>query len=227
MAPQSTCDKCNLSNAPITSKSVPSEHVSTSLPLSPLNDCIFFLGMNPGFHEDRLNRPFMGPSGEFVRRVLLQGNHLQSRCSVILSNCARCNIPTPEAKPNALQYSTCLHAYFLPDLVFALSNSRRLLIVCLGADSTAQLHRLFTRKTLPLTKAFSSPFRTYTLPTSSPTDPPRTFQAISTFHPAAVLRENNLIHPVKDHMQLVADWFSGTLPTPSRPTFIPPRSPIP
>jgi hypothetical protein len=47
----------------------------------------------------------------------------------------------------------------------------------------------------------------------------------STYHPSAVLRNNNHINSVHSHMQLVSDCVDGTMACPSKPNIIPSRSP--
>lgn len=47
----------------------------------------------------------------------------------------------------------------------------------------------------------------------------------STYHPAAVLRTNNLIHACAGHLQLLLNHLTGHTPVPSSPHFIPPRNP--
>lgn len=46
-----------------------------------------------------------------------------------------------------------------------------------------------------------------------------------TFHPAAVLRSNNLIHAVAGHLQLLLNHLTGHTPVPSSPQFAVPFSP--
>ena len=51
------------------------------------------------------------------------------------------------------------------------------------------------------------------------------FNLFSTYHPAAVMRNNNFINSVHSHMQLVSDCIDGTMASPSRPEIVPTRSP--
>jgi len=46
-----------------------------------------------------------------------------------------------------------------------------------------------------------------------------------TFHPAAVMRSNNLIHAVAGHLQLLLNHLTGHTPVPSSPQFVVPFSP--
>ena len=51
------------------------------------------------------------------------------------------------------------------------------------------------------------------------------FNVFSTYHPHAVLRNNNLINSVHSHMELLSDCIDGTMATPSKPKIISTRSP--
>ena len=52
---------------------------------------IMFIGEGPGFHEDRLGRPFVGPSGKFLD-TLLESNGL-SREHEFIANVVKCRPP--------------------------------------------------------------------------------------------------------------------------------------
>ena len=52
---------------------------------------IMFIGEGPGFHEDRLGRPFVGPAGQFLDE-LLAGIGLR-RQDVYITNMIKCRAP--------------------------------------------------------------------------------------------------------------------------------------
>jgi hypothetical protein len=51
------------------------------------------------------------------------------------------------------------------------------------------------------------------------------WQLFTTFHPAAVLRDPNLLHPVADHMTLLHSALTGQMPVASSPLLVPPYLP--
>lgn len=77
----SVCTDCALSKT--RNNAVPGEG-------SPVAD-IMFIGEGPGFHEDRLGRPFVGPSGKFLD-TLLEANGLR-REHEFIANIVKCRPP--------------------------------------------------------------------------------------------------------------------------------------
>ena len=77
----SVCTDCALSKT--RNNAVPGEG-------SPVAD-IMFIGEGPGFHEDRLGRPFVGPSGKFLD-TLLESNGL-IREHEFIANIVKCRPP--------------------------------------------------------------------------------------------------------------------------------------
>ena len=77
----STCHDCPLGDS--RTNAVPGE--------GPAGARIMFIGEGPGFHEDRLGRPFVGPAGGFLEG-LLESIGL-SREDVFIANMVKCRPP--------------------------------------------------------------------------------------------------------------------------------------
>ena len=212
-----TCCSCSLHTVARKNVCVPTEVLSV-LPSRPI---LLFLGMNPGHNEDAENRPFSpnGKSGRLLREVLIPGPSLHLAGTLVLMNVARClSGPKP---PTHSQYDTCFRSFSSREIEGFCLSGLRLLAICLGADVTSALHRRFTGRSLSMRSAFSSPLRTYTTPSG------KTFQALSTYHPAGILRQRRLIHAARDHLILARDWAHSIVATPSTPTIVPPYPPPP
>ena len=76
-----SCTLCSLSTE--RTNAVPGEGSRTA--------DIMFIGEGPGFHEDRLGRPFVGPAGQFLDE-LLAGIGLR-REDVYITNMIKCRAP--------------------------------------------------------------------------------------------------------------------------------------
>jgi uracil-DNA glycosylase family 4 len=93
---------------------------------------VLFVGEAPGASEDRAGRPFVGPSGELLDRILANAMGLQ-RSDVYIANVAKCRPPgnrTPE--PN--EVAACL-----PYLQQQIDWIRPKVIVCLGRVAAQNL----------------------------------------------------------------------------------------
>lgn len=197
---------------------IPTVHHPQSLPPAPETPVVVFVGQNPGFHEDREGVPFVGPSGRIVRLAFSAGARLLPLASIYLTNTARCYTPA-DSPPKSRHYSTCA-PFLLEDLgeIAMLHGDTKLAIVALGAPAAFHLWKLAgAKKGVKLSEAFRRNGR--------PIPIPGAWHFFSTFHPAAIIRNHNLIHAAQDHLRLVHDFLTGTLATPSKPTFIPPRLP--
>ena len=65
---------------------------------------VVFIGEGPGFHEDQLGRPFVGPAGKFLDE-LLQGASLR-REEVYICNVVKCR-PPENRNPEADEVAAC------------------------------------------------------------------------------------------------------------------------
>ena len=76
-----TCERCGLHTG--RTNAVPGEGSATAR--------IVFIGEGPGFHEDRLGRPFVGQAGQMLDE-LIQGIGMQ-RADVFIANVLKCRPP--------------------------------------------------------------------------------------------------------------------------------------
>jgi DNA polymerase len=75
------CHKCDI--AKLRTKVVPGEGAE--------NADIMFIGEAPGWHEDQQGRPFVGPAGQFLDKLLTSIN--LSRLQVYIANVIKCRPP--------------------------------------------------------------------------------------------------------------------------------------
>lgn len=89
-----TCQKCILSHG--RTNAVPGE--------GPEDADIMFIGEGPGFHEDRLGRPFVGAAGNFLEELL--GSIGLSREDVYIANIVKCR-PPGNRDPQPAEIEAC------------------------------------------------------------------------------------------------------------------------
>lgn len=90
-----------------------------------------FVGEAPGAEEDRLGRPFVGPAGKLLDRLLAYAEF--SRAEVYITNVVKCR-PPGNRLPTPQEAAVC-RAYLLDQI--RLIGPR--IIVCLGALATQAL----------------------------------------------------------------------------------------
>ncbi|MFH1381353.1 MAG: uracil-DNA glycosylase [Chloroflexota bacterium] len=88
------CQRCDLHRS--RTHAVPGE--------GPENPEILFIGEAPGYHEDQLGRPFVGPAGQFLEN-LLASIHLR-RDQVYIANVIKCR-PPGNRDPLPSEISNC------------------------------------------------------------------------------------------------------------------------
>lgn len=88
------CTDCELSQG--RNKAVPGEG-------SPDAE-LMFIGEGPGYHEDRLGRPFVGPAGQFLDDLLMSIG--LKREDVFIANMVKCR-PPQNRDPSPAEMSTC------------------------------------------------------------------------------------------------------------------------
>ena len=182
-------------------------------------DILLVIGQNPGFHEDRINEPFVGRSGEILKRAYFGGVNLTSRCTIWLGNGVRCHT-TNNQSPKPKHYREC-NQYLIQDLQYIQPNY----VLTLGAPATASFYKnILGIPKISLTKSFSLNGNLYT-EEEHKIEAVGEFNMFSTYHPAAVMRNRNFINSVHSHMQLLSDCIDGTMASPSAPKIIPTRSP--
>lgn len=111
------CSKCPLAGS--RTHAVPGE--------GPASAALMFVGEAPGYHEDRLGRPFVGASGKLLEE-LLAGIGLHRR-QVFITNVVKCR-PPENRDPQPLEIEACA-----PYLDRQIELIRPKIIVTLGRHS--------------------------------------------------------------------------------------------
>jgi uracil-DNA glycosylase family 4 len=93
---------------------------------------VFFVGEAPGATEDRAGRPFVGPSGELLDRILSNAMGLQ-RSDVFIANVVKCR-PPGNRTPEPDEVAACL-----PYLQRQIEQIQPKVIVCLGRVAAQSL----------------------------------------------------------------------------------------
>ena len=180
---------------------------------------LLVIGQNPGWNEDRVNQPFVSRSGDILKKAYFGGVDLVSRCNIYLSNGVRCHTTNNET-PKPRHYIEC-NQYLIEDLQILKPNY----ILTLGAPATTSFYKnILGIPKISLTKSFALNGNLYT-ELEHKINGVGEFNVFSTFHPAAVIRNNNHINSVHSHLQLLSDCLDGTMASPSSPKIIPTRSP--
>ena len=179
---------------------------------------LLVIGQNPGWNEDKVNEPFVGRSGEILKKSYIGGINIQKRCNIYLSNGVRCHTTNNQA-PKPKHYLEC-NQYLIEDLQIIKPD----IILTLGAPATTSFYKnILEIPKITLKKAFQINGNFYKPETVHLKC--KGFNMFSTYHPAAVMRNQNLINSVHSHMQLISDCIDGTMASPSSPKIIPTRSP--
>lgn len=88
------CQRCILAKS--RTNAVPGE--------GPEDAAILFIGEGPGFHEDRLGRPFVGAAGQYLEELL--GRIGLQRSSVYIANVIKCR-PPANRDPEPVEIEAC------------------------------------------------------------------------------------------------------------------------
>jgi len=144
---------------------------------------VLFLGEGPGAVEDEMGRPFVGPAGQLLDRVLLAVDF--QREDVYITNIVLCRPPGNRA-PRPDEVAACR-----PWLERRLDLMKPSIIVCLGASSAQALLGAGLRITRDRGR-----WHDY-----------RAIKVMPTFHPAALLRDPSKKRAVWEDMKAVRnEW---------------------
>lgn len=114
------CQDCSLSHS--RTRAVPGE--------GPENAAILFIGEGPGWHEDQMGRPFVGPAGKFLDELLASAGI--RRQDVFITNVVKCRPPNNrDPLPNEIEVC-CKYLNRQLELI------QPKIIVTLGRHSMAQ-----------------------------------------------------------------------------------------
>ena len=223
------CTMCEL-HEEATNVGVPTTWWDQSLPPTKENPVLLVLGMNPGYHEDKHNEPFIGPAGKLLKGPYLTGSGLQKLASIFFFNSARCWTPAT-APPKRRHYKSCIeHSIVDANHILRRAGDQQVGWLCCGAAAVNTLTRVLLDKPMGLRDSFKSQSKSCSLVrrnVQGESEPgTHNTNLFATYHPAAVLRNPNLIHAVADHLELLSSFFRGDMPRPTRPTLVPARAPM-
>lgn len=210
----SSCTRCEL-HQEAKNPGIATVHYERSLFPSKDIPPLIVVGMNPGVEEDRLNLPFVGPSGMMLKNVYLDHDDILDNTTVYLTNAARCRSDSPKRS----HFRHCW-THLEKDIQRIIDyHTPKAYLLCLGSKSYDSISKQLLGKSKTLRYAFNNQgeLSTHTLPNE--------IHIYATFHPAAVLRKRNYLYPVSDHLNLLGNMIMGRIPQVSQPEINKPRSP--
>lgn len=143
---------------------------------------VMVIGEAPGADEDRMGLPFVGPSGQYLDKWL-KAVELSRHRNVYITNVVKCR-PPGNRNPGGEEVAACI-----PYLFRQITQLNPVMILLLG--------RVAAQTALGVDAALSAlRGRLHTV---------RGIPAIVTYHPSAVLRNQNLRGDVWGDMQLLRD----------------------
>lgn len=118
------------------------ERKSCTVPsVGPTNSPLMFVGRNPGVTEDKRCEPFVGKSGDFLSKFLIDLG--LDRLKVYIANTAKCYGGSGDPCPTEDVFNTCE-----PLISQEISLVKPVLIIPLGFEA----YRRLTRDTSPITQ---------------------------------------------------------------------------
>ena len=148
---------------------------------------LMFIGEGPGFHEDKQGRPFVGPAGQLLDKMIAAMGY--QRSEVYIANVVKCR-PPDNRDPTQEERYACR-----PFLVGQIQAIQPEVIVTLGKVAS---------QTVLETDARISRLR------GRWTEYPRLgIPVMPTYHPAALLRNAHLKRPVWEDLQKVMETLQA------------------
>jgi len=144
------------------------------------NAHIMFIGEGPGEQEDRLNRPFIGRSGNLLTKVMEAAGI--NREDVYITNIVKCR-PPKNRNPLPIEISTCVNLLLLNQIAIIKPN-----IICILGS--VALHALLD-KNISISNARGKIFKKGNI------------AFIPTFHPAYILRNKQQLETFFNDLVLV------------------------
>ncbi len=168
---------------------------------------LMFVGEAPGFHEDRLGKPFVGAAGKLLDGLLGTIGLDRSRC--VICNVIKCR-PPGNRNPEADEIATCS-----PYLRAQIEFIRPTVIVTLGNFAT----RFLLERQVSITRVRGQIFRAFGA------------KVIPTLHPAAALRSGGVGSPqfalIRSDFDLVQrELAKGKAPAPAAAPAAVPAVPV-
>lgn len=171
------CEKCGLCKT----------RTHTAFGEGNLHARILFVGEGPGQEEDRLGRPFVGPAGQLLDRMLLSID--LNRDLVYIANVVKCR-PPKNRNPQEEEAEACL-----PYLRAQYALLQPEIIVCLGAVAAKYLIDRDLRITRDRGKWIKKGNTWF----------------LATYHPAALLRDETKKRDAWTDMQAIAAKYKEVM----------------
>jgi len=157
---------------------------------------IMFIGEAPGFNEDEQGRPFVGRAGKLLEEFLSSIG--KKREEVFITNVVKCRPPN-NRQPEEEEIKICTSLYL--DKQIELIKPK--LIVCLGNVSANYIFKKFGLKFESMNKQHGKIFSVSNLFLQT--------KIIATYHPAAILRNQNLMPVAKADWEIIKEVIDGLL----------------
>jgi DNA polymerase len=151
---------------------------------------IMLIGEAPGFNEDEQGRPFVGRAGKLLEEFLSSIG--KRREDVFITNVVKCRPPN-NRQPEEEEIKICTSLYL--DKQIELIKPK--LIVCLGNVSANYIFKKFGLKFESMNKQHGKIFPISNLFIQT--------KIIATYHPAAILRNQNLMPIAKDDWEIIKE----------------------
>ncbi len=148
---------------------------------------VVVVGEGPGAEEDESGRPFVGPAGQLLDKMLAAIG-LDRRTNCFITNVVKCR-PPRNRDPEALERKACLG--YLRAQIEALKPRA---ILCLGRVAVQTL--LDTEEGIGSLRGRFRDFEGRPL--------------IATYHPSALLRDESLKRPAWEDLKKLRDFLAGT-----------------
>ena len=155
---------------------------------------IMFVGEAPGFHEDRLGKPFVGAAGKLLDQLLAEVG-IQRR-EVYIANVIKCR-PPANRNPRAEEIESCK-----PYLLQQIELIRPKVICTLGNFST----QLLLGQKVGITKVRGQAFDR------------GSFVVVPMLHPAAALHRESMLQAVKEDFRNLRTILDRGVPSGSSGT---------
>jgi DNA polymerase len=157
---------------------------------------IMLIGEAPGFNEDEQGRPFVGRAGKLLEEFLSSIG--KRREDVFITNVVKCRPPN-NRQPEEEEIKICTSLYL--DKQIELIKPK--LIVCLGNVSANYIFKKFGLKFESMNKTHRKVFPVSNLFIQT--------KIIATYHPAAILRNQNLMPIAKADWEIIKEVIDGLL----------------
>jgi DNA polymerase len=157
---------------------------------------IMLIGEAPGFNEDEQGRPFVGRAGKLLEEFL--SSIRKRREEVFITNVVKCRPPN-NRQPEEEEIKICTSLYL--DKQIELIKPK--LIVCLGNVSANYIFKKFGLKFESMNKQHGKVFSVSNLFIQT--------KIIATYHPAAILRNQNLMTAAKADWEIIKEAIDGLL----------------